>query len=72
MATKRQKTRKAGSLSRLEAQLASGKKPLRIDNQKRKGKGYSTSLTEKVALTDQDKNKINVQITNLKKILGQV
>lgn len=69
MATQRQKTRKTGSLARLEAQLASGKKPLRIENEKRK-KGYSTSPTETVPLTDADKKRLTDTIGNLKKALG--
>jgi len=71
MATKHQKARKAKTLARLEAYLIAGKKPVRVENKKRK-KGYSTSLKETVPFNDQDKNRINTEITNLKKALGQL
>ncbi len=64
MATQQQNKRKASTLLRLEAQLTSGLKPLRIqDGKSKKGK---TSLTETVALTDQDKKRLNNEISNLK------
>jgi len=69
MATQRQKQRKTGSLARLEAQLASGVKPKRIENKQRK-KGYSTT-SDTVALNESDKKVLSTQIDNLKKALGQ-
>jgi len=68
MATQRQKDRKTRTLARLEATLITGKKPVRVENKKRK-KGYSTSLNL-TAHTDVDKKRITGEINNLKKKLG--
>lgn len=69
MATQRQKERKQRTLNRLKDVLVNGKKPVRIENKKR-SKGYSTSTTDNVALTDSDKNRIGKEIHNLEKKLG--
>jgi hypothetical protein len=69
MATQRQKDRKTRTLARLEATLIAGKKPVRVENKKRK-KGYSTSVTQTIPHNDVDKKRINGVINNLKKKLG--
>lgn len=69
MATQRQKERKQRTLNRLKEVLVNGKKPVRIENKKR-SKGYSTSTTDSVALTDSDRNRIGKEIHNLEKKLG--
>lgn len=71
MATQRQKERKTRTLARLEATLLTGRKPLRIENKRRK-KGYNTSPSETVPMTDSDKKRVGNEIDNLKKALGLV
>jgi len=69
MATQRQKDRKKRTLERLKQVLATGKKPVRVENKKR-SKGYSTSTTQTTAHTEQDKTRIGKEIHNLEKKLG--
>lgn len=54
--------RKEGALKRLEAQLASGVKPLVLANKR-------TSTTEKTPLTENDVKRINREVENLQKKL---
>jgi hypothetical protein len=50
-------TRREGALKRLEAQLKTGKKPLKMDD---------VDTGKKIELTEKDSNRIKAEITTLK------
>lgn len=66
MATQKQSNRRRNSLSRLETQLESGKKPEKLSKVVAAGKVKLYTTASKVDLTDLDSKRIKSEIDKLK------